>query len=107
MFVTKKIPFFKGGLDYTHIVIAVLSSLLTISVAAGNYQNKIDTLIAENKEVKISMKELSIALTSLTIQVTALTQRLNDANLISPLLEHKNGQNFSYNGHIISPDYKK
>ena len=79
MFNSKKLPFFKGGLDYTHIVIAVLTSLLTISLAAGSYQNKIDTLISENKEIKIAMKELSIALNDLGLKVATLSQKMDDA----------------------------
>lgn len=78
MFSPKKVPFFKGGLDYTHIVIAVLSGLLTISLAAGGYKDKIDTLIGNDKEVKLAMKELSIALNGLTVKVAALGQQLDD-----------------------------
>lgn len=79
MFAPKSVPFLKSWGPYTHIITAVISALITISLSAGSYKTKLDTVILDNVEMKVVMKELSVSLNTLSIQVAKLSQKMDDA----------------------------
>lgn len=56
----------------SHIIIALLTALVTVSLALGSYRNKIDTIILENNRLNTTLVSLSKDLNDLRVEVSFL-----------------------------------
>lgn len=63
--------FFKNA--GSHITVALITALVTVSLALGSYRAKIDSLITQNTDLASSFKDLSKELGDLRVEVAKLT----------------------------------
>ncbi len=57
----------------SHIIIALITALVTVALALGSYRTKIDVLVAEQSRSQQSFTELSVALNNLRVEVATLS----------------------------------
>ncbi len=63
--------FFKNA--GSHITVALITALVSVSLALGSYRTKIDMLIVENGHLTESFAKLSSELSNLRVEVAKLT----------------------------------
>ena len=56
----------------SHITVALLTALITVSIAVGQYRNKIDYIVAENHQLQQTLIGLSKDLNDLRVEVSFL-----------------------------------
>lgn len=62
----------------SHILVALISALITVSLALGSYKERINNLAEENTRIVHSIDNLTGTLHSLELQVVALRQEMVD-----------------------------
>lgn len=62
----------------SHILVAAITALITVSLAIGSYKEKVNNLVGENARIVHSIDNLTGTMHSLEVQVSALRQEMVD-----------------------------
>ena len=60
----------------SHLVVTIITALITVSLLFGSYKTKIDTLTTEASQTRVVLTDLNIAITDLRIEVSALKREM-------------------------------